>query len=145
MILPPRHIGEKREPTKPNTLRIGNNDFRHNPLDMSSAESSTLEILGSCCVDYNFKWDGGIIVGASTVFGSFLSIKAAIELGRPFWDSQMLLSAFRSLEMHIANDTASSVSCTVASIPKITMINLLTLHSDYILLERFGMLATCSR
>ena len=45
MVLPPRHIGEMREPTKKNTLSIGNNDFRHNPLyklDMSSAESRTL-------------------------------------------------------------------------------------------------------
>ena len=119
-----QHFLKKRLAAEGNTLNVSS---------AGSAKSRTLEIVGrsystgclykcawrnncwnidSLCFDKNHR------VGKSdSACTDFLSIKASIELGCPLWDSQMILSAFRSLELlqhvHSESDTASSVSCTV--------------------------------
>jgi hypothetical protein len=110
-------------------------------LDVSSAESAiskTLDIVGrSYCTGYVYKcvWRNScwgidsLRVDKSQcgelVCKEFLGVKASIELGIPLlwpflWDSQMLLSAFRSHELlrfdsAIGSASASSVSSTVAN------------------------------
>ena len=101
-------------------------------IDVSSAESAnsrTLDIVGRryCtgyvykCVWRNSSWTiDSLRVDKNqlreSVCKEFLSIKAAVELGDPLWDSQMLLSAFRSHELLRIDSAIGSAASTVSGV-----------------------------